>query len=341
MFEVFATTPETMPPAEIGEHARRAEAMGFDGLQVPDAVHDGLLLSALALNATTQLVVSTGVLVAFPRSPMTVAVASWDLQHLSKGRFEIGIGTQVKGNIEKRYSAHWGSPVPQLREYMQSLRAIFNSFQTGERLNFEGEYYQFTKLQPFFNPGPIDHPNIPVLAGAVGPAMTKMVGAIADGMITHPTNTPPRYIREVCIPRLQEGFARTGRNPDDFKLILGPLTATGKDDATVASEWEKQRSMLGFLYSTPAYWPSLELFGWQEKGQQLLDMTREGNWGAMRDILSDEMLKEFVPRGSYDEIADVMIERYSGLTKRISFPIPEDPANDKLAQKAIEKLRGA
>lgn len=340
MFEVFATTPETMSPAEIGDHAKRAEAMGFDGLQVPDAVHDGLLLSAMALNATTNLVVSTGVLVAFPRSPMTVAVAAWDLQQLSKGRFEIGIGTQVKGNIEKRYSAFWGSPVPQLREYMQSLRAIFHSFQTGEKLHFEGEYYKFTKLQPFFNPGPIEHPDIPVLAGAVGPAMTKMVGAIADGMITHPTNTPPRYIREVCIPRLEEGFARTGRKADDFKLILGPLTATGKDAATVESEWEKQRSMLGFLYSTPAYWPSLELFGWQDKGQQLLDMTREGNWGAMRDILSDEMLQEFVPRGTYDEIADVMKERYGGLTKRISFPIPEDPANDKLAQKAIERLRG-
>ena len=149
--------------------------MGFNGLQVPDAVHDGLLLAALALNATSSLVVSTSVLVAFPRSPMTVAVASWDLQQLSKGRFEIGLGTQVKGNIEKRYSAHWGSPVPHLREYMQSLRSIFNAFQTGERLHFEGEYYQFSKLQPFFNPGPIEHPEIPILAGAVGPNMTKMV----------------------------------------------------------------------------------------------------------------------------------------------------------------------
>ncbi len=340
MFEVFATTPETMSPAAIGEHAKRAEAMGFSGLQVPDAVHDGLLLSALALNATKKLVVSTGVLVAFPRSPMVVAVAAWDLQELSKGRFEIGVGTQVKANIEKRYSARWDSPVPQLREYMQALKAIFHTFQTGERLNFVGEHYQFTKLQPFFNPGPIDHPDIPILAGAVGPAMTKMVGAIADGMITHPTNSPPRYIREVCLPRLQAGFERTGRNDDDFQLVVGPLLATGKDEATVASEWEKQRSMLGFLYSTPAYWPSLELFGWQDKGQQLLDMTRSGNWDEMRNILSDEMLGEFVPRGTYDDIADVLIERYRGLTKRISFPIPEDPADDKYAMKAIQKLRG-
>ena len=172
--------------------------------------------------------------------------------------------------------------------------------------------------------------------------MTKMVGAIADGMITHPTNTPPRYIREVCIPRLNEGFTRSGRSgdDDDFKLILGPLTATGKDQATVNAEWEKQRGLLGFLYSTPAYWPSLELFGWQEKGQQLLDMTREGNWSVMKDILSDEMLREFVPKGTYDEIAEVMIDRYQGLTKRITFPTPEDPADDALAMKAIERLRG-
>ena len=340
MFEVFATTPERMSPAEIGAHAKRAEAMGFNGLQVPDAVHDGLLLAALALNATESLVVSTGVLVAFPRSPMTVAVAAWDLQHLSNGRFEIGVGTQVKGNIEKRYSARWDSPVPQLREYMQSLRAIFHSFQSGEKLHFEGEHYQFTKLQPFFNPGPIEYPDIPILAGAVGPAMTRMVGAIADGMITHPTNTPPRYIREVCLPRLEDGFRRGNRNGDDFKLVLGPLTATGKDEAKVAEEWERLRSMLAFLYSTPAYWPSLELFGWKDTGQQLLDMTRNGDWDNMRNILTDAMLAEFVPRATYDEIADVLIERYQGLTRRISFPMPDDPANDKLAQQAIERLRG-
>ncbi|MEE4660588.1 MAG: TIGR03617 family F420-dependent LLM class oxidoreductase, partial [Halieaceae bacterium] len=257
MFEVFAATPEDMGPEDIGAHAARAEAMGFDGLQVPDAVHDGLLLSALALNATDTLLVQTSVLVAFPRSPMTVAIAAWDLQRMSGGRFELGLGTQVKGNIEQRYSARWDSPVPQLREYVQSLKAIFHSFQTGEKLKFEGDHYTFTRLQPFFNPGPIEHPDIPVLCGAVGPAMTRMVGRIADGMITHPTNTAPEYVREVCLPRLQAGFEKAGRSGDDFKLILGPLTATGKDEATVAAEWEKQRGLLGFLFSTPAYWPSL------------------------------------------------------------------------------------
>lgn len=340
MFQVFAATPEDMGPGEIGAHAARAEAMGFTGLQVPDAIHDGLLLSAMALQATSSLIVGTAVLVAFPRSPMITAIAAWDLQKMSGGRFELGLGTQIKPNIEKRYSARWDSPVPQLREYVQAMRAIFNSFQTGERLNFEGDHYTLTKLQPFFNPGPIDHPNIPILCGAVGPAMTKMVGRIADGMITHPTNTPVRYIEEVCLPRLQAGFDKAGIDGKDFRLVLGPLTATGKDEQGVAAEWEKQRNMLGFLFSTPAYWPSLELFGWQDTGQQLLDMTREGNWGDMPGILTDEMLEKFVPRGTYDTVADELKSRYGHLTNRITFPMPEDPADDAQAAQVIAQLQG-
>jgi probable F420-dependent oxidoreductase len=339
MFKVYATTPETMGPGEIGAHAARAEAMGFDGLHVPDAVHDGLLLSALALNATRRLVVGTAVLVAFPRSPMNVAIASWDLQKMSGGRFELGLGTQIKPNIEQRYSARWGSPVAHLREYLQSLRAIFHSFQTGAPLRFEGEYFRFTRLQPFFNPGPIEHPDIPLLCGAVGPLMTAMVAEHADGMITHPTNTPPEYIEQVCLPRLATGFAAAQRDASRFRLVLGPLTATGKDDAVVAREWEKQRQMLGFLYSTPAYWPSLELFGWQGKGALLQQMTREGAWSRMPEIITDEMMHKFVPRGTYGEIADVFRERYARLCDCITFPLPEDPRDDGLAAQAIVRLK--
>lgn len=341
MFTVYATTPETLGPESIAEHARRAEAMGFDGLQVPDAVHDGLLLAALALNATQRLKVGTGVLVAFPRSPMTVAVAAWDLQRMSGGRFELGLGTQIRQNIEERYSATWSSPVPQLREYVQSLKAIFHSFQTGERLHQVGEHYHFTRLQPFFNPGPIDHPRIPVYCGAVGPAMTRMVGKIADGMITHPTNTPPRYLREVCLPRLQGGFEAAGRDGSGFRLVLGPLVATGRDQASVAEAWEKQRQLLGFLYSTPAYWPSLALFGWQDRGHQLQALTREGRWRELASVVTDSMLEQFVPRGSYREIAGVIRERYAGLASSVTFPMPEDPADDALAAKAIAGLRAA
>jgi alkanesulfonate monooxygenase SsuD/methylene tetrahydromethanopterin reductase-like flavin-dependent oxidoreductase (luciferase family) len=165
VFQVFASTPEDMGPGAIGHHAARAEAMGFDGLQVPDAVHDGLLLAGLALNATSSLIVGTSVLVAFPRSPMITAIAAWDLQSLSGGRFEVGLGTQVKANIEKRYSARWDSPVPQLREYVQAMKAVFHSFQTGEPLHFDGEHYQLTKLQPFSTPGPSSTRTFPFSVG--------------------------------------------------------------------------------------------------------------------------------------------------------------------------------
>ena len=340
MFKVYATTPENMNPGEIAAHAQRAEAMGYDGLNVPDALHDGFLLSAMALNATERLKVGTGVLVAFPRSPMIVAIAAWDLQRMSGGRFELGLGTQVKGNIEKRYSTPWTAPVPRMREYIGSLRAIFDSFQNGAPLKFVGDHYQFTKLQPFFNPGPIDHPELPIFMGAVGPLMTALAGEVSDGMITHPTNTPPRYIREVALPRLQKGADKAGHSLEKVKLILGALIATAKDEKGLAAAREKQRGLLGFLYSTPSYWPSLELFGWQDRGEQLLQMTREGNWQGMSKIIDDEMLDLFVPSATYGEIADLMRERYEGLSTMINFPLPESPADDAEAAKAIAALQG-
>ena len=169
--------------------------------------------------------------------------------------------------------------------------------------------------------------------------MMRMVARVADGLITHPTNTPPAYIREVCLPRLQAGFEKAGRSGEDFRLVLGPLTATGKDEATVASEWERMRGLLAFLYSTPAYWPSLELFGWQDRGRRLQEMTRAGDWERMTDILDDEMLAKFVPRGTYDEIADIFKARFADLARRVTFPMPADPADDALAAKAIAALK--
>ncbi len=340
MFNVYASTPEDMQLSEIAHHAQRAEAMGFSGLNVPDAVHDGLLLSAIALNATSRIKVGTGVLVAFPRSPMTVALAAWDLQRFSNGRFELGLGTQVKGNIEDRYSTVWTPPMPRMRDYIGSLRAIFNSFQNSVPLNFESENYHFTRLQPFFNPGPLDCPPPPIYIGAVGPLMTSLAGEAADGMITHPTNTPPRYIREVALPRLQQGIAKAGRHNEDVRLILGTLIATGSNSKTLAEEREKQRKLLGFLYSTPAYWPSLELFGWQDKGEHLLQCTKNNDWEMMSKVIDDVMLDTFVPCGTYSEIADILLDRYQGFSGIINFPMPENPADDAAVTAIIAQLQG-
>jgi probable F420-dependent oxidoreductase len=339
-FRVYATMDQRMPLSRVADHARRAESLGYAGLNVPDAVHDGLAVAAIALQATTRLRVATSVLVAFPRSPMTVAVAAWDLQEFSGGRFELGLGSQVRGNIVGRYSTPWSPPVPRMREYVNALRAIFDCWQNGTPLNFEGEHYRFTRMQPFFKPDPLECPLIPIYTGGIGPAMLALAGEAADGLMTHPTNTAPRYLREAILPRLAKGAARSGRELSDVQLMVGPLTTTGPDAETLGREREETRQLLTFLYSTPSYWPSLELFGWKEKGEYLNELTREGRWGDMAGVIDDEMLAVYSPTGTYDEIADIYEDWYADLTDWITFPMPADPAHDARAAEVIARLRG-
>lgn len=339
--EIYAGMDQRLPLAEIGDHARRVEAMGYDGLNVPDAVHDGLLAAQAALQATTRLRVATSVLVCFPRSPMNTAHAAWDLQALSGGRFELGLGTQVRGNIVGRFSTPWTPPVSRMREYVQSLRAIWDCWQNGGPLEFQGEHYRFTRMQPFFNPGPIEHPAIPIFLGAVGPKMTALVGEVADGIMTHPTNGAPRYLREVTLPEMAKGALRAGRSPQRVALMAAGFVATGTTPEVVAREREKIGELLTFLYSTPAYWRTLELHGWGDVGRNLHQLTREGRWADMAGAITDEMLDALVPQGTYDEIGDTLGAWYGGLADRITFPVPEDAAVDARAAAVIEGLRAA
>lgn len=339
MLEIFASTPENLGLGEIGDFARRVEAMGYDGLFVSDAVHDGLLLAGQALASTETLKVGTSVLIAFPRSPMNVALASWDLQGMSGGRFELGLGTQIKQNIEERYSARWLPPAAGMREYLGALRAIFHSFRTGERLNFVGEHYQFTRLQPFFNPGPIDAPNPPLMLGAVGPLMLKLVGSQADGMHTHPTNTSVRYLQEVIHPQVEKGLENRDPGMGRPFISASQFVATGPDAQSVAQERERFRDMLAFLFSTPAYRASLELFGWGEVGEQLQQMTREDDWDEMPKIFNDEILDTFLVSADYDQLPDALVSRFNGLLDRITLTVPSDPANDEACARAIAATR--
>lgn len=337
--QVYATMSERMPLAEVAAHARRVEALGYDGLNVPDAVHDGLLAAWAALAATTRLRVATSVLVVFPRSPMVVAHAAWDLQAASLGRFELGMGSQVRGNIVGRYSTPWSAPVPRLREYTLALRAIFDCWQHGSKLAFEGEHYRFTRMQPFFNPGPVEGGAPPLLLGAVGPRMTELAGEVADGLMTHPTNSSPRYLREVVRPRVDAGARAAGRAPRDVAIMAAGFVATGRDGAAVAARREWARELLTFLYSTPSYWPSLDLYGWREVGERLHAQSRAGQWDAMKGAVTDEMLDTLVPSGTYDEIADRLLADYGELATRITLPPPDDPADDHAARSAIAALR--
>jgi probable F420-dependent oxidoreductase len=336
--QVWAAMSERMGLAEVAAHARRVEAVGYHGLNVPEAVHDGLLLAHAALAATTRLQVATSVLVAFPRSPMVVAQAAWDLQRVSGGRFELGLGSQVRGNIVGRYSTAWSAPVPRMREYVRALRAIFDCWQNGTRLDFEGEHYRFTRMQPFFNPGPLESAPPPIHLGAIGPAMTALAGEVADGLMTHPTNSSPRYLREVVRPRIAHGAARSGRSPAEVSVMAAGLIATGRDVAQVTAARESIREMLSFLYSTPAYWPSLDLYGWREIGECLHTLSREGRWAEMKGAVRDDLLDTLIPTAPYAGIAAVLREGYAGLAERISFPLPDDPADDGEVTKVIAGL---
>jgi len=339
MFQVFATTDQRLPLSAMAEHASRVERLGYDGLLVPEAVHDGLLAAGRALGATSRLRVTTAVLVAFPRSPMAVAHAAWDLQELSGGRFELGLGSQVRGNVEGRYATAWTPPVPRMREYVNALRAIFAAWQDAAPLRFEGEHYRFTRMQPFFDPGPLSGGPPPIWLGAVGPAMTALAGEVADGLLSHPTNTSPRYLREVVSPRLAQGAARTGRDVAAVGLRAGPLVATGPDAAAVEARREWARRLLGFLYSTPSYWPSLELYGWRERGETLREHARAGRWDAMTQLVDDAMLDAFVPSGTYAEIASVLREAFGGSCGSLTFPLPDDPAEEAAVSEVLAALR--
>jgi probable F420-dependent oxidoreductase len=226
-----------------------------------------------------------------------------------------------------------------MREYIQSLRAIFASFQDGVPLRFEGEHYRFTKLQPFFNPGPIDLPEIPILLGAVGPVMTALAGELADGHMSHPTHSAPRVLNELAIPALERGAKRTGRKAHDLKRMAAGMVSTGKDALEVARQREKNRELLGFLYSTPAYWPALEIYGWKSVGERLHSMSREGKWGEMSGLIDDEVLETMIPSGTYDEIADRLLERNQGLATHVTFPMPEDPAEDSRVAEVVAALQ--
>lgn len=337
--QVFAGMSERMTALEVQDHARRVESMGYDGLLVPEAVHDGFLTSMGALMATERLRVTTSVLVVFPRSPMITAHAAWDLQGLSGGRFELGLGTQVRGNIVGRFSTEWDKPVSRMREYVESLKAIFTAFETGEPLLYEGDHYRFTRLQPFFNPGPLECEAPPVLLGAVGPDMTRMAGGSADGLMSHPTNSSARYISEVTLPRVAEGAARRDRPASACPVMAAGFVATGRDEAALAARREWVREHFSFLYSTPAYWPSLDHRGFGDVGRQLNALTKEGRWNEMKGLISDEMIDALVPQGTYDEIADILLRDYAPLVDRLTFPVPDDPSEDGAVAEVLKALR--
>jgi probable F420-dependent oxidoreductase len=337
--KVYAGMDPSLPLGDVAAYASRVEALGYDGLQVPETVHDGLAVALLALEHTRRLAVRTSVTLAFVRSPMLTAYAAWDLQRMSRGRFALGLGTQIRPNIEGRFGMPWTEPIARLRDYVGAVQAAFATFQAGGRLHYESDTYRLTRLQPYFNPGPIDEPAPPIWLGGVNTAVCRLAGEVAAGFVTHPTNSSPRYLEAICLPGLAAGAARAGRDVAAIDLVVGTPIITGTDAAAVAAERERQRGMLAFLYSTPAYRRTLELFGWAEVGEQLQQLTRADRWDAMASLVTDEMLDELVPQARYEDLPAVLHARYGGVAHGVVLPPPVDPSADGRVAAVIAALQ--
>ena len=293
-----------------------AEAVGFDGAVTMENRHEPFLALAVAATASARIELGTAVAIAFPRSPMVVANAGWDLQNASRGRFVLGIGPQIRPHIEKRFSVPWSAPAPRLREYVQALRAIWRSWETGERLRFEGEHYTFTLMTPNFTPASTGQPMVPITIAAVGPHSLRLAGEVADGVRLHGFCTR-RYLEEVCMPRIAEGMARTGRRRESFEVTGGGFIATGATEEEVAKAVEWVRYRVAFYGSTPGYWPVLDLHGLGDLGRKLNRMTKEGAWNRIAAEIDDDTVRLFAAVGRHDELAAAVDERFGGAADTI------------------------
>ena len=335
--QVFASMDAALPLERVPAYVARVEALGYDGVHVPETVHDALMVSLLAVQSSRALTVRTSVLVAFPRSPMVVALAAWDLARLSGGRFSLGLGTQVRGNIEGRYSTPWAEPVPRMREYVESLRAIWDTFQNGVPLAYRGEHYSFTRMQPYFNPGPHDHPTIPVFLGGVNTGMCTLAGAVADGLITHPTSSLPPVLERIGAD-VRAGEASAGRSPGSAVVLASAQFVSGAD-AALDERREAKRASLAFLYSTPAYRPALAAVGLEDRADRLHGLTRQGSWDQLAAAVDDEMLDTIAPTTGYGGLAQLLTDRYAGRADGLVVAPPDDPAEDPAMAAVLVELR--
>ncbi len=302
---------------QVPEAVRAIEAKGYDGVNTLENRHDPFMPLGVAAVNSERLQLATGIAIAFARSPMAVANIGWDLQAASNGRFVLGIGSQVKGHNERRFSAPWSPPAPRLREYAQALRAIWNNWKTGEALNFEGEHYRFTLMTPNFTPEPIDAPAPPITVAAVGPAMMKVAGEEYDGARLHPFCSR-KYLENIVVPRLEGAMANVGRKRENFEISGGGFIATGADDEAVAKMVEWVRMRIGFYGSTRAYWPVLEQHGLEELGQKLNHMSKTNQWDKMTAEVDDDLVHLFSAVGRHDEIAGAIEKRFGGISDSIS-----------------------
>jgi probable F420-dependent oxidoreductase len=293
-----------------------AEKDGYDAVWFGETQHDPFISIALASRETTQIELGTAVAIALARSPMTMAVTANDLQVATEGRLLLGLGSQVKAHITRRFSMPWQQPVGQMREFVLALQAIWRSWHEGERLDFQGDYYTHTLMTPFFNPGPMEYGAPAVLLAGVGAKMTAMAGEVADGFMCHGFATE-RYLREVVVPSLRTGRAKVGRDMDGFVISGLPFVVTGTTEEEMNESAAGVRDQIAFYAATPAYRAVLELHGWGELQTELNAMTKAGRWKEMGALIDDEVLNAFAVVAEPDKVAAQILARYGDLFTRL------------------------
>jgi probable F420-dependent oxidoreductase len=300
------------PLSEIPGVARAAEAAGVAGLWTAETSHDPFLPLVLAAEHTERLELGTAIAVAFARSPVAVAAAAWDLARLSNGRFMLGLGSQVRAHVERRFGMPWsGRPVAQMREYVGALRSAWTAWQSGERPSFRGEFYRVTLMSPFFDPGPIDHPEIPVFLAGVGAGMTGLAGEVADGLIVHPLHSRA-YLADVVLPAVEAGRARAGRDAGTVAVAGSVILATTPEEVAAA------RRTIGFYASTPTYRPVLDHHGWAEIADALAGHARHARWDEMAALVDDAMLETFAVVADPPDARAALARRAEGLLDRLA-----------------------
>jgi probable F420-dependent oxidoreductase len=325
-------------PGQVLQAARDIEAAGYDGVSLIEAAHDPFVAAALVASATSQTQISTGIAVAFARSPMTLAVTANDLQFLSQGRFLLGLGSQVKAHITRRFSMPWSQPAARMRELVMAIRAIWRTWDEGVPLEFEGEFYRHTLMTPMFDPGPNPHGTPPILLAGVGAAMTQVAGEVADGLFCHGFTTE-RYLREVTLPGVAAGRAAAGRSMDGFEIAGMPFVVTGADEQEMAAVKEATKKQLAFYASTPAYRPVLDVHGWGDLQTELTAMSKAGRWQEMGDLVDDELLDAVAVVAEPDKVAAEIERRYGDLFTRLQLYV-KGPLSDEVRRTVVGELRG-
>lgn len=326
-------------PHQVTGGAKRAEQIGYDYITCGELSHDSMLTMTVAAGATDSVELSTGVTIAFPRSPMVLAMEAWDLQAYSKGRFSIGLGSQVKGHNVRRFGMNWTAPAPRMKEYIQMMKAIWDCWQNGTQPDFLGKHYRFSLMTPNFNPGPIEYERPKIFLAIVGEGMARVAGEVADGVLPHGGIMSDKYMREVVLPNIKIGLDRAGRSWDDIEIASSGYTVMGDSDEEIEKGLDSLRQPLSFYGSTRSYHNVLEMHGLKDLGDELHQLSLRGEWVKMREIIPVDAIRELAQTTSYDDLPG-FIEKHREYASRMGFGMSRGtPAQAERADEIMKRLQ--